>query len=127
MKLTVSRSELAGAFQIVGGAVPSRTPKDILKNVKLVVDNGTATLMGTDQEVGIRYQLPEVQTDSVGEVLLPPQRVVAILREVQDDMIHLEVTEETLWIRSGQSEFRLSVEDPAEFANVPDFQEESGL
>ncbi len=125
MKLTVSRSELAGAFQIVGGAVPSRTPKDILKNVKLVVDNGTATLMGTDQEVGIRYQLPEVQTDSVGEVLLPPQRVVAILREVQDDMIHLEVTEETLWIRSGQSEFRLSVEDPAEFANVPDFQEES--
>lgn len=122
MKLSVSRSELAAAFQIVGGAVPSRTPKEILRNVKLVVANGVATLMGTDQEVGIRYQLPQVETDSVGEALLPPQRVVAILREVQDDTVRLEVTDEALWIRAGQSEFRLSVEDPAEFANVPEFE-----
>ncbi len=125
MKLSVSRSTLTAAFQIVGGAVPSRTPKEILRNVKLVVDNGVATLMGTDQEVGIRYQLPQVETDSVGEALLPPQRIVAILREVQDDTIRIEVTQEALWIRAGQSEFRLSVEDPAEFANVPEFEDAS--
>ncbi|MCA9029369.1 MAG: DNA polymerase III subunit beta [Planctomycetaceae bacterium] len=123
MKLSVSRSELATAFQIVGGAVPSRTTKDILRNAKLSVKDGIATLMGTDQEVGIRYQLPEVQTDSVGEVLLPPQRMVAILREAQDDTIHIEVTDDSLWVRSGQSEFQLSVENPAEFSDVPEFQE----
>lgn len=123
MKLSISRSELAAALQIVGGAVPTRTPREILRNVKLILKSGSATLMGTDQEIGMRYELPDVQTDSVGEVLMPPQRVVAILRETQDEQVHLEVAEGALWIRTGNSEFRLSVEDPAEFANVPSFED----
>ena len=90
MKLHCSRSVLASAFQTVGGVVPTRTPKDILRNVKLVVGDGQGTLVGTDQEVGIRYLIPGVQTDSAGEVLLPTQRVSAILREVQSlSLIHI--------------------------------------
>lgn len=125
MKLNCSRSLLASAFQIVGSVVPTRTPKEILRNVKLTLADGRATLLGTDQEVGIRYEIPNVETDSVGEVLLPTQRVNAILREVQDDQISLEVDEDALWIRTTQSEFRLSVEDPAEFPNVATFEDEN--
>lgn len=125
MKLTCSRSLLATAFQIVGSVVPTRTPKEILRNVKLSLADGRATLLGTDQEVGIRYEIPGVETDSVGEVLLPTQRVNSILREVQEDEISIEVNEEALWIRTSQSEFRLSVEDPAEFPNVAEFEDES--
>jgi DNA polymerase-3 subunit beta len=112
---------LSAAFQTVGGVVPSRTPKEVLKNVKLHVADRKATLIGTDQEVGIRYELPEVDTESSGEVLLPMQRISAILREVQDDVVGIEVTEEALWVRAGHSEFRLSTEDPAEFPDVPGF------
>lgn len=125
MKLQCPRSLLSTAFQAVSGVVPSRTPKEILKNVKLQLADGQATLIGTDQEVGVRYQIPEVQTDSAGEVLFPVQRISAILREVQDDVIGIEVSENALWIRAGQSEFRLSSEDPAEFPDVPAFSDES--
>lgn len=125
MKLNCSRSRLSAALQIVGSVVPTRTPKEILRNVKLTLAEGRATLLGTDQEVGIRYEIPEVETDSVGEVLLPTQRVIAILREVKDEEISIEVNEEALWIRTSQSEFRLSVEDPAEFPNVAAFEDES--
>lgn len=125
MKLQCPRGLLSSAFQSVSGVVPSRTPKDILKNVKLQLTDGRATLIGTDQEVGVRYQIPEVQTDSAGEVLLPVQRMASILREVQDDVIAIEVAEEAVWIRAGQSEFRLSSQDPAEFPEVPSFSEES--
>jgi len=124
MKLTCSRSALASAFQIVGAVVPTRTPKEILRNIKLSLANGKATLLGTDQEVGIRYELNEITTDSVGEVLLPTQRVNSILRELTDDEVTLEVTEEKLVIRAGQSLFQLSVEDPAEFPTVPEFEEQ---
>lgn len=124
MKLTCSRSALASAFQIVGSVVPTRTPKEILRNVKLSLADGKCTLLGTDQEVGIRYELPEVQTDSVGEVLLPTQRVNQILRELTDAEVTLEVDEDALWVRGGQSEFRLSIEDPAEFPNVPIFEDQ---
>ena len=84
MKLVCSRQILATALATVSGVVPTRTTKDILKNIKLIVNNGVATLIGTDQEVGIRYQMPEIQSSSPGEVLLPTQRVTAILRELQD-------------------------------------------
>ena len=121
MKLHCHRPTLSTAFQIVSGVVPSRTPKDILKNVKLQVGGGKATLVGTDQEVGIRYDIPGVETDSDGEVLLPKDRVIAILRELTDESVDLEVTEKALWIRSGHSEFKLSSEDPAEFPPVQAF------
>lgn len=125
MKLTCSRQLLSAAFQIVGSVVPTRTPKEILRNVKLTLTDGKATLLGTDEEVGIRYELPEVATDSVGEILLPTQRVNSILREVQEEMVTIEVNEEALWIRSSGSEFRLSVQDPAEFPSVATFEDQS--
>ncbi|HWL07884.1 MAG TPA: DNA polymerase III subunit beta, partial [Planctomicrobium sp.] len=124
MKLTVPRNVLQSAFSIVSGVVPQRSPKEILRNVKLTLADGKATLLGTDEEVGVRFELDGVETDSAGEVLLPTQRITAILREVQDDVIRIEITEEALWIRTSQSEFRLSVEDPAQFPNVAKFEDQ---
>lgn len=125
MKLICSRSLLLTAFQIVSSVVPNRTPKEILRNIKLSLEDGKATLLGTDQEVGIRYEIPEVETDSVGDVLLPTVRVNSILREVQDDRIEIEVIEESLWIRTSHSEFQLNVEDSTEFPNVPTFGDDN--
>lgn len=125
MKLQCSRNILASAFQTVGSVVPSRTPKEILKNVKLTVADRQATLVGTDQEVGIRFQLPEVETDSEGEILLPTQRVQAILREITEDVVSLEAEDGTVWVRAGSSQFRLSTEDPAEFPEVEGFADEN--
>lgn len=125
MKLKCPRNLLAAAFQTVGSVVPSRTPKEILKNVKLIVADKQATLIGTDQEVGIRYVLPEVETDSEGVVLLPTQRVQQILREITDDVVSLEAEDGTVWVRTGSSEFRLSTEDPAEFPDVEGFADEN--
>lgn len=123
MKLNCHRASLATALQIVSGVVPTRTPKEILKNVKLHVDGGKAVLIGTDQEVGIRFEVAGVETDSTGEVLLPTQRVVSILRELGDDQVTLEATEGKLSIKGGQSEFNLSTEDPSEFPPVAAFED----
>lgn len=125
MKLHCHRPSLMAAFQVVSGVVPTRTTKDILKNVKLTVEEGKATLIGTDQEVGIRYEITGIETDSAGEVMLPTQRVIAILREFTDDSVEIEADENTLWLRSGSSEFRLSVENPDEFPPVAQFEDSS--
>lgn len=124
MKLKCHRASLAAALQIVSGVVPTRTPKEILKNVKLHVSGGKAILIGTDQEVGIRFEVDGVETDSTGEVLLPTQRVVSILRELNDEHITLEATEQALTIKSGQSEFSLSTESPEEFPPVAAFEDQ---
>jgi DNA polymerase III subunit beta len=124
MKLKCHRPSLATAFQVVSGVVPSRTTKDILKNVKLQVEGGKATLIGTDSEVGVRYEIPQIETDSAGETLLPTNRIVSILRELQDESVEIEVSEDAVWIRSAHSQFRLSASDPAEFPPVAAFEDE---
>ena len=125
MKLNCHRSSLLSALQIVAGVVPSRTPKEVLKNIKLQVDGNTTVLIGTDQEVGIRHEVHNVETDSTGEVLLPTTRVISILRELNDDEVTLEATERSLIIKGGQSEFSLSTEDPLEFPPVAGFQDQN--
>ena len=125
---------MAGAFQTVSGVVPARSPKEILKNVKLSLPGGgeSATLSGTDQEIGVRARLTEVESSSAGELLLPTARFGQILREVPDDTIELELTEAdgegagTLLVRAGSSEFRLQTEDPEQFPDVADFEARVG-
>ena len=125
MKLHFHRPSLAAAMNLVSAVVPTRTPRDILKNVKLSATSDGVTLIGTDQEVGIRYLLEGVETDSTGEVLLPTNRVVSILRELQNDSVDIDVTQDSITIKSGQSEFELAAENPADFPPVAEFEREA--
>ena len=127
MKLRCHRPSLVAAFQVVGAVVPSRTPKDILKNVRLQAVDGTATLSGTDQEVGIRYEIPGVESESDGDVLLPASHVLSILRELSDEHVDLELADGVFWIRTGHSEFQLPTPDAEEFPPVPSFSDENYL
>jgi DNA polymerase-3 subunit beta len=123
MQFTCSRDALTAALSAVSGVVPSRTTKEILKNVKLQVTSAAATLIGTDSEIGMRCVVPDVTCDSGGEALLPTARVLSILRELGDDTVKLEITGDALWIRGGYSEFRLSAEPASDFPPVPDFKD----
>ncbi|HVV99635.1 MAG TPA: DNA polymerase III subunit beta [Planctomycetaceae bacterium] len=125
MKLTCQRGPLAAAFTAVSAVVPSRTPKQILQNVKLRTQGSETILIGTDQEVGIRYTIPEVQASGEGEVLLPTASVIAILRELRDEVVTLEIDGDLTLIKSGHSEFKLPAIDPTEFPNVAAFDDSS--
>lgn len=125
MKLRCQKTALITAFQVVGGVVPSRTPKEILQNVKLEVAQDRVILSGTDLEIGIRYEIPNVEVAETGETLLPAKRVSSILGELTAETVDFEMIDEKIWIRSGTSEFQLSVEDAAEFPPVVDFMETS--
>lgn len=124
MKLHCHRPALTTAFQVVGGVVPTRTPKEILRSVKLQAVDGTVTLNGTDTEVGIRYEIPGVEAEGNVAALVPAARMISILRELTDDTVVLEVLEEAVWVRSGGSEFKLAAADPAEFPDVASFRDE---
>ena len=66
MKVTCIREGLLTACQLVGVAVAARTTKPILSNVKAVAHDDALTLMGTDLEVGIRYELRGVKVGRAG-------------------------------------------------------------
>ncbi len=59
MKITCDREKLAAAFQLAASVAPSRSPKEILQNVRLTAIGKAVSLAATDMEVGIRLELTE--------------------------------------------------------------------
>lgn len=121
MKIICEREKFLAAFQTAAMVVPSRSPKDILKSVKLTVDEHVATLMATDLEVGVRIEIVGVTTEAPGTVLLPVERFGPILRESSDATLRIEVTSRGVEIRGERSEFKLPIARADEFPEVPTF------
>ena len=68
------------------------------------VTNSGVELVGTDQEMAIRYAVSGITTSSTGDALLPTQRMSSILRELQDvacnehcDVIDVPGSRKTGW------------------------------
>ena len=121
MQLTCDRALFSSAFQTAASAVPARTPKDVLRNVYMQLSSQGVELVGTDQEVAIRFAVDGINTTSTGETLLPTARVSSILRELQDDQFEISVEDQTLTLKTAASNFRLSSEDPRDYPPVPEF------
>ena len=125
MKAICKRESLLAAFQTAGSVAPTRSPKPILQNVKMVAQGDMATLIATDLEVGIRVDVAEIEIEAGGEVILPMGRFGSILRETTDEKIRIEATDTQIIVRGDRSEFKLSSEPPAEFPPVAEFDAKS--
>jgi DNA polymerase-3 subunit beta len=125
MKITCNREKLLHAFQTVAPIAPARSPKPILQNVKLEVGTSAATLMATDLEVGIRYEVTGIEVEAAGAAVLPVGRFGSILRESGDATFRIESDHEGTTIRGERSQFKLPSENPQDFPAISEFAEAS--
>lgn len=125
MKIICNREKLLHAFQTVAAVAPARSPKPILQNVKLEVIESGATLMATDLEVGVRYEVSGVEVESAGAAVLPVSRFGSILRESTDASFRIESGNDGVSIRGERSQFKLPSEKPHDFPPIAEFGETS--
>ena len=124
MKILAEREKLLAAFQTVASVAPARSPKPILQNIKLEVIENTATLIATDMEVGIRFDVPGIEVEQSGTAILPVGQFGSILRESSDEKLRVELSDSGTLVQGDRSKFRLPSENPAEFPEVASFKEE---
>ena len=125
MKIIANREKLLHAFGNVASVAPARSPKPILQNVKLDVGNDNSTLMATDLEIGIRYQVQGIDVEAPGVVVLPTDRLGPILRESADETFRIESDGQNTTIKGERSQFTLPVANPSEYPPVAEFEEKS--
>lgn len=125
MKISCNREKMLSAFQLASSVVPSRTPKEILLNIKLEATPEHVILMATDMDAGIRIEVEGVSVHTPGKVLLSKDRVGSILREASDETLQIETDGSSLVIKGLQSEFNLPSANPDEFASLVGFDESS--
>ena len=125
MKIVCQRESLTHGFMLAASIAPSRSPKEILLNVKVTASGGKLTFAATDMEVGIRLEVEEgVEIEIEGSALLPVARTMAILRESTDETLAIETDDSGIRISGSRSKFRLPGSNPDEFPSVVDFEED---
>lgn len=124
MKIICEREKLLTAVQMAASVAPSRSPKAILQNVKVVASEAGTELLATDLEIGMRVQVPGIKTESPGSAVLHTARFTSLLRESSDDKLSIEADHRGATIRGTRSEFNWPMENPDEFPEISRFEEE---
>lgn len=108
--MQLSREPLLKALESALPAVAARTTKPILANV-LIDDDA---VHATDLEIGIRVAMPATGLRCV----VPPGKLIAILRETADETIAVELKDDTLTVRTSSGRFKLPTASVDEFPKV---------
>jgi DNA polymerase-3 subunit beta len=118
MRVSFNRSALAEALGLVTSVVPSRTPKPVLRCVRISASGKEVRICATDLEVGLEYLLSQVEVAREGELVVEAERLAAIVRESTDDVLVLEGRDTTCEVRGADSRFTIYGQDPKQYPMV---------
>jgi DNA polymerase-3 subunit beta len=121
MKLDFNRAALADALGLLTSVVPARTPKPILRCVKISADKKEVRIYATDLEVGINFLISEVQVSQPGEVVVPADRLAAVVRESLDEVLSFEAEEGLCKIKGADSHYTIYGQEASQYPAVPSF------
>ncbi len=119
MKLRFNRQEMADALGMVCHVTSIRTPKEILKCVKLEAQSDVLLLSATDLEIGLRHAVTQTEVEEPGEVLVVADTLSRIVHECADEVLELEIHDTVLHIRGMGSHFQVLTQATADFPPVP--------
>lgn len=127
MKAICNRVALLEGMQLANSVVVARTPKPILQCVKLTASSDVIMLEATDLEVGIRFTDTQVEVEEPGSVVIPADRLNAILRESADETLRLEAEQTNCHIRGADAHFEIYGDSPDDFPPVAGFDGDPDL
>ena len=119
MNVRFNRQEMAQAMSAICGVTPVRTPKPVLRCVRMEARKDVLLLSATDLELTLRYTVTQVEVAQVGETLVVADTFARIVRECADELLNIELVKNELHIRGAGSHFQLLTQPVEDFPPVP--------
>src|SRR3990172_4574257 len=101
MKLRFNRVEAAEALSAVCAVAAVRTPKEILKCVRVEALPDALLLSATDLEIGLRVAVTQVEVDEPGDTLVVADTLAKIVRECAAEGLCAETTGNDFHLRGA--------------------------
>lgn len=105
----------------------ARTPKEILRCVRVEARPDVLLLSATDLELSLRYAVSQVEVENPGEVLVVAETFAKIVRECTDEVLSVELDQNLLHIRGAGSHFQIVTQGLEEFPAVPSMEGEPDI
>jgi DNA polymerase-3 subunit beta len=127
MKFSLPKETFLAELQILQGIVEKRNTMPILANILMNVSEGSIELVGTDLEVGLRTHVGAT-IEKTGAITVNGKKIFEIVKSLPEGQaVELELKDETLEIRSGESEFKVLCLAKEDYPQVPDAGFERGI
>ena len=122
MKIRTSTALLLDALGHANSVAASKSPKPVLECVAFHADKSTGVrIEATDLDVGLRLHVEDAEVQKEGSVIVPAARLLAVVREVDDDETDLSSKDGVLTLETGSSKFEIRGEAREEFPALADF------
>jgi len=115
MKVQFNREALSQALTLLTTIVPERTPKPILRCIKIDAQKDGVRIYGTDLEVGINHLISAADVKQAGQAVVPAGRLAAIVRESADETLLLEANEAKCEVKGTDSHFAIFSQEPSQY------------
>jgi DNA polymerase III subunit beta len=127
MKFSLPKESFLEELQILQGIVEKRNTMPILANIMMNVSGQDIELVGTDLEVGLRTHIG-ADIDRPGAITVNGKKIFEIVKSLPEGQkVEVELKDETLEIKAGESEFKIMCLAKEDYPQVPDAKFEQGL
>lgn len=121
LAVVCNRGELADALASVAAVIPTRTPKPILQCVRLEATTDELSIAANSLEISASCICRIVSTESAGVACVSAAQLLAVVREVPDDTVKLELSGERLTVTGQQDRHTLNALDPKDWPPVAEW------
>jgi DNA polymerase-3 subunit beta len=127
MKFSLPKESFLEELQILQGIVEKRNTMPILANIMMNVSSQDIELVGTDLEVGLRTHIG-ADIEKPGAITVNGKKIFEIVKSLPGGQkVEVELKDETLEIKAGESEFKIMCLAKEDYPQVPDAKFEQGL
>lgn len=127
MKLRVPRQEFQDVLQAMALVAGGRTTNPIFECVKMSSEGERLIVEATDGEVQLRASLETISIDSPGTIVVPADRLLGIVKELDDLELALDADDRSCRVLAQGSEFKIYVRNAADFPPMATMGEEADL
>ena len=138
MKATCDREALREGLAIINSVIPTKATKTVLESVCIVATDDSLELVGSDQEVSVRYRIESCQVVEPGPVLVHARTTFDFVRDLSGETVTIatndgfesggiESSGNQCTITSGADSCDLIVGDSDEFPVVPRFDDQGSI
>ena len=122
MKLLCSQEELLRSLQLTVRVIPTKTTMPILNGLLLETRNDQLFCLGSDLEIGIEVEIPEVTIITPGRVVVAGRTFYDVIRHLPTGRIEmgLDQNTNTFKINTANSSFELNTFPAEEYPVLPE-------
>ena len=126
MKLTISKSELQKALDIVMKGVSSNATLPVLSGVYAKVVGDEVQFQTTNYELSVQYTAAAM-VEEEGVAVFPGRIISSIVKNLPDAAVHIETADLSAVITCDSASFSIRCLDPIDFPDFPQVQPEQQI